>query len=437
MEPYEALRRLRKQFVDPKVGIIREMGEVRREADDPLFFYAGARASNTSAFAKQGNFSSGGGASVSRDLAFLKSIGESIERYCAAIYDSGELPLFAYHDRGERKCCDPDSWALFSTRQYKESGFPFVPFTADTPIRWKEGSNMGTGDSIFVPASSVFVPYTYYSSEGDSPIQQPISTGLACHITYEQAAISALCEVIERDAFMLYWLLGLSLPSLCLSSLSPFANDLIARFDRIGCDITLKLVALDIPIPTIIAICRKRNLRNGPETVVAAACAPNIEDAVRKALEELAHTRRYVKEILRTKPRIDNDFQITNQEDHLNFWINRSLDKLAPWATEGASENVKMEDIEPISGPDKCILSRMIKLVENAGYVPVVINLTTTDIKDYLHVVRVVVPGLQPLVMGSSTAPHGGRRLQVIPSLCRVNAKYSASLPNPLPHPFP
>ena len=56
----------------------------------------------------------------------------------------------------------------------------------------------------------VFVPYKYNRSEGEHPIAQPISTGMACGEGYYGALVSAACEAVERDAFSIFWLAKLS-----------------------------------------------------------------------------------------------------------------------------------------------------------------------------------------------------------------------------------
>jgi ribosomal protein S12 methylthiotransferase accessory factor len=431
------LRRLQARFVDPVVGVIHELGEVRREADDPRFFYVGARASNTSAFSSQTNFSSGGGASVSRERALLKGIGEAVERYCAALYNAEHLPLFAFNARGGLPCRHPDEWALFSDTQYRSDGFPFVPFNETTRVRWVQGFDVGTGHQAYVPAAMVYVPYTYYLSSGDSPIVQPISTGLACHSTLERAATSALCEVVERDAFMLFWLRGLRMPRLLRSGLSSAALDLVERFERIGCTVDLRAITLDIALPTILAVCRKRHLGRGPALAVAAACAPDIEGAVTKALEELAHTRRYVKDIERLCPRLATGADVRTQEDHLNYWVSADVDTLVPWLTSEEPGEICMTDVPSISGNDQEVWEQSVAAVVRAGYRPIRVDLTTSDVRDFLRIVRVVVPGLHPLVMGSQTVPLGGDRLKRTAEKLGVAAFYPSEEPNPYPHPFP
>ena len=79
-------------------------------------------------------------------------------------------------------------------------------------MRWVPAMDPLTNEVVYVPAAMVFVPYFFYQGSGDSPIAQPISTGLACHVSPEQASLNAVCEVIERDAFTITWQARLSRP---------------------------------------------------------------------------------------------------------------------------------------------------------------------------------------------------------------------------------
>ena len=200
-------------LIDDQLGIIRHIGMARRHAGAPRFFHYWCEASDTSAFVPQRNFARTGGAATDPDRALAKALGEAVERYCAAIYDVEELPVCSA-DEAAFECADPNTFALNSPGQYAERGFAFVPFDATTSVRWVAARDALTTAEIFVPAAMVFVPYYYVPGSGDSPISQPISTGLACHESFEQAATVALCEVIERDAFMIAWQAGLTPPRL-------------------------------------------------------------------------------------------------------------------------------------------------------------------------------------------------------------------------------
>src|SRR5713101_65923 len=125
-------------LVDVRVGIVREINEMPRDAGAPDFFHFYARACNTIAFTRQVNFYAAGGASSDRGLAVAKAIGEAVERYCGAIYDVEQLPLYSRQE-APFPCVCPDSFAHYSVEQYDSPGFIFAPFDDKTPVRWVAG----------------------------------------------------------------------------------------------------------------------------------------------------------------------------------------------------------------------------------------------------------------------------------------------------------
>jgi ribosomal protein S12 methylthiotransferase accessory factor len=68
----------------------------------------------------------------------------------------------------------------------------------------------------------------------------------------------------------------------------------------------------------------------------------------------------------------------------------------------------------------------------------VVCDLTTPDIAALdLSVVRVVVPGMNPLFMGHKNRARGGRRLYEVPQRLGHPGLEPGQQDNPYPHPFP
>lgn len=165
-------------LVDDRVGVIRHVGEIPREAGAPDFFHFHAQACDTSAFCHQKNFSNTGGASTNRGRAMAKAIGEAIERYCAAIFDKADFPLTSFTS-AQFHCIPPHEFALYSSSQYSRSGFPYLLFEETTPVRWTPMIDPLKEEPLFVPASMVYIPYSYDTTAGEHPIAQPISTGLA------------------------------------------------------------------------------------------------------------------------------------------------------------------------------------------------------------------------------------------------------------------
>ncbi len=303
-------------LVDDRIGAIRQVSEVPLQAGAPLFsifphkpaIQAPSQTNTTSPIQEE--------PATSREAAMAKAIGEAVERYCAAIYTKEEFPLETFESAPFR-CISPEEFALYSSAQYEQPDFPYVPFSKTTPIRWTPAVDARSGEICHVPASMVYLPYIYDIEGGEPPVSQSISTGLACHCSESEAAASALCEVVERDAFTITWQAKLPAPPISLDSLSEQNRDLVKRFECTGSIVRILNITLDDGIPTILSILMHPS-DEAPAFVFAASSHLNPEIAVRKSLEELAHTRRLAVELKREKnpPTMKQNLHVKLYTDH-------------------------------------------------------------------------------------------------------------------------
>ncbi len=423
---------------DNKVGIIGNVREHPAETDSPRFFRFNCTAANTEAFGEYRNFAVGGGASIRRDMALAKTIGEAIERYCAAIYDKEAFPLASF-DQAPFDCVDPEDFVLYSNLQHSFEAFMFDPFLKSSKVRWVPARDLFTNSVTHVPASMVYVPYFFYENGEETPITQPISTGLSCHCSYAEAAIGALCEVIERDCFMITWQAHLSRPQIRQETLSAANLDLIKRFQAVNYKVYLMDISNETGIPSVMAVARHSG--DFVPIVVSASVALSAEEAIRKALEELAHTERYAYQIKAELPRIaahpeyDN---ITGQVDHVNFWVNPAVTCHAEFlfASQDFKDYNELPDFD--LGDPKLSLERMVARINETGYRALVSDITSPDIKFLgMHVLRGLIPGYHPLFMGFHHRPLGGKRLWNIPQKLGYAGIDPAIGDYPFPHPFP
>jgi ribosomal protein S12 methylthiotransferase accessory factor len=425
-------------LLDYDVGIIKYIKEIEINAGDPSFFHFFSKASNTRAFCKQKNYAFNGGASFDRDIALAKAVGEAVERYCIAIYDPYELPLCSFND-APFPCVHPEDFVLYNEHQYNEPRFPFVPFKRNTKTKWVPAYDPLDKETISVPAPMVYVPYDYSPEIGESQITQSISTGLACHIGIYKAAINAVCEVIERDAVMITWQAMISPPKIKLDTISHQNFDIVERFKKSGYSISLFNITLDIDIPTILSVATNDS-PEVPPIVLAASTAPNPEDALRKSLEELEHTRYYCHSILYRLPRLDpliNYDLIFDQDSHLNFWCDRRNFQFSDFLFK-SEQYIDFSEIKNIaSGNAKDDLYEIIKKIKNAGYRTLLCDVTTSDIEYLgLKVVRAIIPGFHPLFVGHAFRSLGGSRLWNIPQKMGYKGIHYGH-DNPVPHPYP
>jgi ribosomal protein S12 methylthiotransferase accessory factor len=426
-------------LLDPKVGIISNISEHALEADSPAFFRFNGIAANTEAFGEYKNFAVGGGAAITREIALAKTVGECVERYCAAVYNKEDFPLYSY-EQAPFSCVHPASFALHSDAQYQHPEFVFDEFRPDSPVRWVPATELGSDKTIHVPASMVYVPYFFYENGDETPIGQPISTGLSCHCTYEEAVVGGICEVIERDNFMITWQAKLSRAKIRNQTLSPANRDLVRRFERVGYEVHLMDISNETRIPGILAVAVHHNPGAVP-LVVAASVSLSPEQAVRKALEELAHTERYAYQIKSELPRISivEDFDnILGQVHHVNYWVNPDVTQHAAflYASEVYLDFGELPDFSQAT--PLADMHKLNELITHSGYNILVTDITTTDVQSLgMTVVRVVIPGYHPLFMGYHRRPLGGKRLWTLPQQLGFAGITPAAGDYSFPHPFP
>lgn len=426
-------------LVDERVGIIHDVEELPREAGAPPLFYYYAKACNTGAFCPQSNFGDTGGASIERGSAMAKAIGEAVERYCAAIYQREELPLTSHREAPFRSI-PPSEFALYSDRQYAQAKFPFVPFKDDTPLRWTPATDLLTGETWYVPAAMVFVPYVYDETQGERPIQQPISTGLACHCSFEEAAISGLCEVIERDAFLITWQASLTPQHIRVDTLTTVNRDLVERFERTGNHITLFNITTDVGVPTILAVsCNQAP--ESPAFVCAASTHLDPEQAIRKSLEEVAHTRVLAQGLKRhlPAPSSSNNYRaIMDQDGHIRFYGEQTNLRLTEFLFASAARMDWRQIPSLATASPEEDLTRLLHRIAAVGHRALISNLTTSDVASLgLSVVRAIIPGFHPLFLGHRLRALGGSRLWELPQKLGYPGISRDSGDNNAPHPYP
>ena len=426
-------------IVDEAVGIISAVEEVPAEAGAPAFFHYYARACNTRMLGGRPNFGNTGGASLCREVACAKAVGEAIERYCSAIYDPDDLPMSSF-DAAPFPCVGPDAFALYRSDQYATRGFPFVPFTERTPIRWTVAKNLGANEICFVPAGMVFAPYFVDREAGEQPIAQSISTGLACHMSYAQAAIAGICEVIERDAFTITWQAKLSRPKLRLDTLSDVNGEAVSRFERTGNRVTLIDITMEHRIPTILSVLTNPH-PDAPALVFAAAADLDPEHAVRKSLEELSHTRRLAHILKLQRPSFrpePNYANVDNQDAHVNLYCDAGNVAMASFITESEEYREFQQLPSVTTGDHEQDLTNLVRSVSELGSTVYVADLTSEDVRDLgLSVVRAIIPGFHPLFMGHHLRALGGTRLWNVPHRLGFTNPPKIGRDNPAPHPFP
>lgn len=426
-------------LVDPRVGIVQSVTALALEADEPNFFHYLSTASDTRSFGALGNYRNNGGVSTERNRALAKAAGEAVERYCSALFVADELPLGRHRDL-DLPAPPPERYALYVEEQFSEPGFPWAPFTPDSMVRWVEARALVGDEPRLVPAPMTYVPYHY--SPDEAPIAEPISTGLAAGGSFADAALNGLCEAIERDAFTITWQARQSAPRVSRSTLPDAALDLLERYEAVGLSVEVMDITSDLGVPTLLTVALG-NADSSPAVAVAAATDPSPLVALVKSLEELAHTRKYARQVMDFMPPVAVDVaaghpDVRDQYAHLRFYCPQEAKEFARFLWAGPEER-DFGALADFAAPDAAqSLARLVARLDAAGYEAVACDLTTPDVASLgLSVVRVIVPGLHPLFMGHQNRARGGRRLYEVPGRLGRTGLAPGAPDNPYPHPFP
>jgi thiazole/oxazole-forming peptide maturase SagD family component len=184
---------------DPFTGLFAESGPVPPRPHDPdVRVWSGALRLPGDA----GTLTAGG-AGWDDDAAEAAGVGEAVERLCpwplprdAAIEASvATWPL-------DEPPVDPGRWVLFHPEQYAVAGFPFRPLRRDTVCRWVCFREAGRGNPWWVPEEIAFLS----TRPGVCNVLTPgLSTGLSCGRVGDPVLLRGLQEVIERDALVGAW----------------------------------------------------------------------------------------------------------------------------------------------------------------------------------------------------------------------------------------
>lgn len=166
---------------------------------------------------------------------------------------------------------------------------------------WVDGWRPIDGRHVLVPGQLVHVPYRFAQ---DEPVwRAPQSTGAACGQGLDDALTRAVCEVVERDAFLSAWLLQLTLFRVDLEAGHASAGtELLARTIASCRRYCLRPVLLwypdpSLPVTTVICMLWDDS-GSGPPLTVSAKTALSASGAALGALEEALQLRPWVRRIL-------------------------------------------------------------------------------------------------------------------------------------------
>jgi ribosomal protein S12 methylthiotransferase accessory factor len=371
-----------------------------------------------------------GGCAFTEEDALIAAYGEAIERYCGCVFRQEAFRTASYSDLAE-PAIDPTAVVNFSLQQQESMDEAGSLCGVDDQLSWVVGKNLDSGAETYVPAQLV---YLSYPPTAEPFIRNPISTGLATGSSRNMAIHNGLSELVERDAFMTYYLTKTALPIIDPTTAPPRIQRLVDRVTGHGLELTLLDGTTDLGVPVAIAVLVDRE--SSPAITVAAAGGSDATDVIESALEEVVQTRLWTISLLEDTDRSPEDLALEGinsyAERGLLWSVQNRISDLEFWIESNRGTTVDEFEAD-LTG------SEIVDRVTAAGYDCYAVDVTTREISKLgFSVQRVIAPRLQPLYLLERLRYFGGDRLSEVPvDMGYRETPLPEAMLNTVPHPFP
>lgn len=443
-------------FIDSKVGILKEIYRCRMYGLCPkTFMYLGKLCNSNILFPDRvrGNACEWStGINIDQKSAILGCIFEGIERYCSSVIPTETLLWGTEQDILNQglECMRSSMFDYFTDAQYSKDDFGYKKWTVFSQFRWSCCKSLTTNKDFYIPAQFIFVPYKFMRNE--AMLYDQMSTGLAAQRTLQKAIYLGLYEVVERDAFMIFWYNMLRSPHLKpedIYGINPQINLLLDRIYEIpNLELIIMDITTDINIPTILCILRNKLNKNAPAAAFAAATGLDPIMTLQKALNELLGT--YIFACILQNERVEYQNmkvgpsewnKIYSLEDHVALHAQQEILEYISWVDEGPI--ISLSDLiskyENGCGVnlqnEDCILNECVNRLKSSDLEAFYVDVTTEDINaSGFKVVKVCIPGCVPLHSPHINRPMGCKRLYSESSAPGIDRQSKINI---IPHPYP
>lgn len=432
-----ALKQAVNSIGNKKNNLLYSFGRIFQYSDEPKFFQYYAHLSDFS-IKKPGSHGTASGFSFfSQKLAVLKCLLEALERYALKTISKKTIK-FSTTDKLNKPFIDLSKIVSFSDKQKELNNN--LELNIKGPYSWVIGKNLSSMEDIYIPAQLVYLSYRRKGGEG--LIRLPISTGAAAGTAYSAAIYRGLCEVIERDAFMITYLNKLPRSKVPLhKSENTEIKNILKIADNYNLQVNSYDISTDVAVYTFLTVIYDST---GIASAISAGLKSSLNpvEALLGSLQEAFHPRTWIRHKKdQFTGKISDLTEPSELLERAILWSSLESVKKLNFLLNSTKGTVKIEDYKDESeGSSVKDLQKTVKLLNDRGYNSYFVDITPNvpSIKNTnFKVVMTAVPELQPLYLDERYPYLGGNRLRSVPVKLgyRKNPSNENTL-NKFPHPF-
>jgi ribosomal protein S12 methylthiotransferase accessory factor len=265
----------------------------------------------------------------------------------------------------------------------------------DTPeLDWMQGLRLSDGRPVLLPAA---ICIRRPNHRQVVPIPSAVSTGCAAGPTLEAATLSALLELIERDAVALWWTGGrrggaLGLDTLTRAQVADL-NHCLREENNSRITWLLNLTS-DVKIPCVAALSASME---GRGFACGIAARLDVKGAIRAAMLELCQSE-LGHHLVAAKRKVRGDSAL-NEADRRKLERGHNLDARSYELLYPAGFPEDILTTKPGEASDGIRI--IVEHLQRIQVEPLLVDLTRSEL--HLPAVRVVAPGLQPFPSSLTT----------------------------------
>ena len=372
--------------VDDRVGLVAQVGE--RESF-PVPYYL-AQLTDTAGFSDASAPDLTAGVDADWNPAFMKALGEGLERYCGAVYRRRQFTVAPEETRARP----------VSPRRFVRPDSDYRPPDPEEPIPWVDGVELDADavagsdeDATSTRPTGVSVPAEFAHFPPPAERHKPsITTGLGLGNSGVEALLSGLSEVVERDATMLAWYSDFE--PLALDVDDPGFETLVGRARAEDLSVTPLLVTQDVDVPVVAcAVHRDPETSDWPYFAVGSGADLDPAAAARSACAEALQNWTELRAM-----GLEQASEESGAIGHYADFPGPARDFVDADATVPAA------GVGPDPVPEgRAALAGVVERLTDAGLDAYAVRLTTREVAALgFEAVRVVVPEAQPLFTGEA-----------------------------------
>jgi ribosomal protein S12 methylthiotransferase accessory factor len=327
-----------------------------------------------------------------------------------------------------------------------------TPYSPDVSTRWVHGWSVTRDRPVAVPEHVV---YFRALGSADAPrFLDDSSNGCGLGNSPQEAALHALFELLERDAFLLAWYARTPLRRVAVPAEDDVTPHLVDRLDQLDYDLVFFDATTEVGLPVVVSLARQRSPESTlPYAYFSAGAHPDPATALRSAALEAAvgvccrialAAENETGAADRLRRMLADSTEVRGIEDHVDLHTlpeARSRYDFLDLTDEPQDWRELWPEL-PHPQPNLTqVLADLVTRLAAHGMETIVVDQTDRWTRDRLglHAVKVIVPGTLPMTFG-----HANRRVAGLPRLLTVPAQLGrapgelslADLPLH-PHPFP